>query len=99
MGKLFHFEKGIRPPGRKRRNLGKIKEELLLHYGIDLDRLMASETASTLTIEEFEALTDRILETIDSFCEEHPSTTVHDILYTIENVKDIIKDTVEPEDL
>ena len=98
MGKLLQFEKGTRPPRRRRRNLEKIKEELLLHHGIDLERLIADETASTLTIEEFEGLTDRILETIDSFCEEHPSATVHDILYTIENVKDIIKDTVEPED-
>ena len=97
MGKLLQFEKGTRPSRRSRRNLEKIKEELLKHHGIDLDRLIAAETASTLTIEEFENLTDRILETIDSFCEEHPSATVHDILYTIENVKDIIKDTVDSE--
>jgi len=98
MGKLLRFEKGARLSKRRRRNLDKIKEELLLHHGIDLDRLIAAETASTLTIEEFESLTDRILETIDLFCEEHPSATVHDILYTIENVKDIIKDTVDSED-
>ncbi len=98
MGKLLQFNKGARLHRRRRRNLEKIKEELLLHHGIDLDRLIASETASTLTIEEFENLTDRILETIDAFCEEHTSATVHDILYTIENVKDIIKDTVDSED-
>ncbi len=98
MGKLLKFEKNARIARRRRRNLDKIKEELLLHHGIDLDRLIAAETASSLTIEEFEGLTDRILETIDSFCEDHPTATVHDILYTIENVKDIIKDTVEPDD-
>ncbi len=98
MGKLLKFDKGVRQHRRRRRDLEKIKEELLLHHGIDLDRLIAAETASSLTIEEFETLTDRILETIDTFCEEHTSATVHDILYTIENVKDIIKDTVETDE-
>ncbi len=98
MGKLLHFKRGTRLPGRKRRHLEKIKEELLQHHGIDLDSLLAEEKASSLSIEEFESLTDRILQTIDFFCEEHPSATVHDILYTIENVKDIIKDTAYPDD-
>lgn len=98
MGKLLPFKRNTSPSRYRRRKLEKIKEELLLYHGIDLDRLIASEPATTLTIEHFETLTDNILETIDSFCEEHPSATVHDILYTLENVKDIIKDTVDPEE-
>jgi hypothetical protein len=90
---------GGRPKARhkKPRKLEAIKEELLKYHGIDLDRLIAAEPASTLTLEEFETLTDRILESIDHFCEEHPSATVHDVLYTLENVKEIIKDTVDPD--
>ena len=95
MGKLLPFNSQKRTLKKRPRRLEKIKEELLLYHGIDLDRLMASEPATTLTVDEFEELTDKILETIDLFCEEHPSVTVHDVLYTMENVKDIIRDTVE----
>ncbi len=97
MGKLLPFKKGLRLSKTHPRRLEKIKEELLLYHGIDLDKLISSEPASSLTIEEFEFLTDKILETIDIFCEEYPHATVHDILYTLENVKDIIKDSVEDE--
>ncbi len=95
MGKLLPFNSQKRILKKRPRRLEKIKEELLLYHGIDLDRLMASEPATTLTVDEFEEFTDKILETIDLFCEEHPSITVHDVLYTIENVKDIIRETVE----
>ncbi len=98
MGKLLPFKKVAGASKRGPRRLEKIKEELLLYHGIDLDKLINAEPASTLTIDEFELLTDKLLETIDAFCEDHPTTTVHDILYTIENVKEIIKDTVEQGD-
>ncbi|WP_456434464.1 hypothetical protein [Thermosulfuriphilus sp.] len=77
--------------GRARR-LEQIKEELLRYHGIDLDRLLADEPAQSLTVEQFEDLTERILMTIDEFCEEFPQATVHDVLYTLENVKEIIRD-------
>ncbi len=95
MGKLLPFRKLAGSSKRGARRLEKIKEELLLYHGIDLDRLITAEPATTLTVDQFEMLTDKLLETIDLFCEENPSTTVHDILYTIENVKEIIKDTVD----
>lgn len=97
MAKIVKIAGRPRPRHKRGRKLEAIKEELLKYHGIDLDRLIAAEPASTLTLEEFETLTDRILESIDLFCEEHPSATVHDVLYTLENVKEIIKDTVEPD--
>ncbi len=69
-----------------------IKDELLRSHGIDLERLMASEPATSLTIDQFEELTERILNSVDEFCEEYPQVTIHDVLYTLENVKDIIRD-------
>ncbi|OCC14603.1 hypothetical protein DBT_1917 [Dissulfuribacter thermophilus] len=92
MGKVVPLKRHKRSGRGRVRRLEKIKDELLRFHGIDLDSLLASEPASTLTIDEFEDLTERILTTIDAFCEEHPSVTVHDVLYTLENVKDIIKD-------
>lgn len=89
---------------RKRSHVGRIrrfeslKEELLRGYGIDLDQLMSSEPATNLTVEQFEDLTERILSVIDDFCEENQQVTIHDILYTLENVKDIIKDNAGAED-
>ncbi|NDY42672.1 hypothetical protein G3N55_07440 [Dissulfurirhabdus thermomarina] len=79
--------------GRVRR-LEMIKEELIRDHGIDLDRLLANEPASNLTIDQFEDLTERILAVVDDFCEEHPQATIHDVLYTLENVKDIIRDHI-----
>ncbi len=84
--------------GRSRTGLGRarklehIKDELARYHGIDLDELMASGPASGLTIDQFEELSESILHAIDDFCENHPRVTVHDVLYTLENVKDIIKD-------
>jgi hypothetical protein len=98
MGKLLQFKKVSAPLRHRYRKLEKIKEELLRYHGIDLDSLMASEPATSLSVDQFDALTDRILETIDLFCEEHPATTVHDILYTIENVKEIIRETTESDE-
>ncbi|MDD5450442.1 MAG: hypothetical protein PHT49_00900 [Desulfovibrionales bacterium] len=80
--------------GRGRR-LAVIKEELLRFHGIDLDHLLASEPAKALTVDEYEDFAERILEVVDEFCEEHPHLTIHDIFYTLENVKDIIKDNCE----
>ncbi len=92
MGKIVPLKNHKRSGRGRARRLEKIKDELLRYHGIDLDSLLASEPASSLTIDEFEELTERILNAIDDFCEEHPSITVHDVLYTLENVKDIIKD-------
>ena len=92
MGKVVPLKSHKRSGRGRARRLEKIKDELLRYHGIDLDSLLASEPASTLTIDEFEDLTERILNAIDAFCEEHPAITVHDVLYTLENVKDIIKD-------
>ena len=83
--------------GRTRR-LESIKDELLKSYGLDLDQLMSKEPATCLTVEQFEDLTERILSIVDDFCEENPQVTIHDVLYTLENVKDIIKDNTEDED-
>ena len=84
---------GHKRSGRGRvRRLEKIKDELLRFHGIDLDSLLASEPASGLTVDQFEDLTERILGTIDEFCEENPRVTVHDVLYTLENVKEIIRE-------
>lgn len=80
--------------GRDRR-LAVIKEELLTCHGIDLDRLLASEPAKVLTVDEYEDFAGRILEVIDEFCDEYPHLTIHDIFYTLENVKEIIKDNCE----
>ncbi len=84
--------------GRTRR-LSVIKEELMRCHGIDLERLLAIEPAKVLTVEEYEDFAERILEVIDEFCTEHPHLTLHDIFYTLENVKDIIKDNCDETEL
>jgi len=93
MAKVVSLKRHKRSGMGRARRLERIKDELLKSYGIDLNSLLASEPASTLTIDDFEELTERILTAIDVFCEERPSVTVHDVLYTLENVKDIIKDS------
>ncbi len=98
MGKLVTIQ-DKRPSGRGRaRRLEKIKDELLRDHGIDLEDLMASEPATSLTISQFEDLTERILATVDDFCEDYPKVTIHDVLYTLENVKDIIKESTNPDE-
>ncbi len=92
MGKVVNITEGRRIRRGRSRRLDKIKEELLRFHGIDLDELLSSEPASSLTIDQFEDLTERILTAIDDFCEEYPNVTIHDVLYTLENVKEIIKD-------
>ncbi len=78
--------------GRLRR-LEQIKEELLRLYGIDLDQLLAKEPVQGLTLDEFQKLTEDILEVIEQFCAEHPTVTVQDLLYTLESLKEIIRET------
>ncbi len=92
MAKVVPLKKRKRSGLGRVRRLQKIKDELLKFHGIDLDSLLALEPASSLTLNDFEELTERILTAIDDFCEDHPDITVHDVLYTIENVKDIIKE-------
>ncbi|MFH1148717.1 MAG: hypothetical protein V1736_13565 [Pseudomonadota bacterium] len=82
--------------GRDRR-FNAIKEELLRCHGIDLDRLLACEPAKVLTVDEYEDFAERVLEAIDEFCTDHPHLTLHDIFYTLENVKEIIKDNCDTE--
>lgn len=84
--------------GRDRR-LNVIKEELLRCHGIDLERLLACEPAKVLTVDEYEDFAESILEVIDDFCNDHPHITLHDIFYTLENVKDIIKTNCEGSEL
>jgi len=97
MGKIISITRRTKPRRGTPKRLEQIKRELIRSYGIDLDQLLASEPASKLTIDEFEDLTERLLATVDEFCEEHTEATVHDVLYTLENVKDIIRETTEPE--
>ncbi len=78
--------------GRARR-LELIKEELLRVYGIDLDQLLANEPVQGLTIEEFQKLTEELLRVIERFCAEHQKVTVQDLLYTLESLKEIIRET------
>jgi hypothetical protein len=78
--------------------LEKIKEELSEYYSIDLDYLMASEPVSNLTVDQFDELTERILVAVDDFCEENSKVTVHDVLYILENVKDIVRENSTEED-
>ncbi len=94
MGKVVKISDRRRSRRGRARRLEDLKRELLQFHGIDLDQLLSSEPATTLTIEEFEELTERILECIDAFCEHHPQVTIHDVLYTLENVRDIIRDNV-----
>ncbi|MEF3167761.1 MAG: hypothetical protein K6360_00265 [Deltaproteobacteria bacterium] len=77
--------------GRVRR-LEAIKQELLRSFDIDLDELLSREPPSRLSEEEFDELIDRILATIDTFCEEHSQTSINDLLWALEDVKDIIKE-------
>jgi len=78
--------------GRAKR-FEQLKEELLRLHGIDLDRLLANEPIQGLTMEEFQELTERLLETIEQFCNAHPHVTVQDLLYTLESLKEIIRDS------
>jgi len=92
MAKVVSIKDNKRSARGRTRRLEKIKEELIRFHGIDLDHLMSTEPATSLTIDQFEELTERILTAVDDFCDEHPQVTIHDVLYTLENVKDIIRD-------
>ncbi len=80
--------------GRVRR-LEQIKEELLRLYGIDLDHLLAHEPVQGLTLDEFQELTENILEVIEDFCAQHPTVTVHDLLYALESLKELIRESAQ----
>ena len=99
MGKVVSIRDKKRSGRGHAHRLQKIKEELLGYYGIDLDSLLASEPAINLSADQFDELTERILVAVDIFCEEHSKVTVHDVLYILENVKDIIREnSTEEED-
>ncbi len=95
MGKVISIKKRTKSRRGTIKRLEQIKKELIRSYGIDLDQLMASEPASNLTIDEFEEFTERLLSAIDDFCDEHTDATIHDVLYTLENVRDIIRDSID----
>ncbi len=92
MGEIVNIRDRKRSDRGHTYRLERIKEELARYYDIDLDYLMASEPVSNLTIDQFENLTEGILSVIDDFLEEYPKVTLHDILYILENVKDIIRE-------
>jgi hypothetical protein len=98
MGKVVSIRDRKRSGRGHAHRLEKIKEELLGYYGIDLDSLLASEPATNLSVDQFDELTERILVAVDDFCEEHSKVTVHDVLYILENVKDIIRENSTEED-
>ena len=98
MGKVVSIRDRKRSGRRHAHSLEKIKEELSEYYGIDLDSLLASEPVSNLTVDQFDELTERILVVLDDFCEEHSKVTVHDVLYILENVKDIVRENSAEED-
>jgi len=98
MGKVVSIQDRKRSGRGHAHRLEKIKEELSGYYGIDLDSLLASEPATNLSVDQFDELTERILVVIDDFCEEHSKVTVHDVLYILENVKDIVRENSTEED-
>lgn len=98
MGKVVSIRDKKRSGRGHAHRLQKIKEELLGYYGIDLDSLLASEPAINLSADQFDELTERILVAVDIFCEENSNVTVHDVLYILENVKDIIRENSTEED-
>ena len=98
MGKIVSIQDRKRSGRGHAHRLKKIKEELSEYYGIDLNSLLASEPATNLSVDQFDELTERILVAIDDFCEGHSKITVHDVLYILENVKDIVKENSTEED-
>ncbi len=93
MGKVISINDQRKIRKGRRRRLEQIKDELLRLHGIDLDRLLANEPIQGLTLEEFQDLTEQLLEVVEVFCEEHPHVTVQDLLYALESLKEIIRDS------
>lgn len=77
------------------RRLDRIKRELVDDYGIDLERLMSNQPITTLTANDFDIFVESVLSTIDEFCNNYPEVTIQDILYALENVKEIVRETSE----
>ena len=98
MGKVVSIWDRKRSGRGHAHRLEKIKKELSEYYGIDLDSLIASEPVSNLTVDQFDELTERILVVVDDFCEENSKVTVHDVLYILENVKDIVRENSTEKD-
>jgi len=98
MGKVVSIRDRKRSGRGHAHRLEKIKGELSGYYGIDLDSLMASEPVSNLSVDQFNELTERVLVAIDDFCDEYSKVTVHDVLYILENVKDIVRENSSERD-
>jgi hypothetical protein len=96
MAKILYINgsRGRSGAGRIRR-LDRIKKELSDDYGIDLDRLMGEQPLTTLSVNDFDQFVESVLSTIDEFCNSYPDVTIQDILYALENVKEIVRETGE----
>lgn len=93
MGKVISIKNKKKIQKGRQRRLEQLKDELLRLHGIDLDRLLANEPVQGLTMEEFQDLTEQLLEVVEVFCEEHPHVTVQDLLYALESLKEIIRES------
>ncbi len=93
MGKVVSIKNKRKAQKGRQRRLEQLKDELLRLHGIDLDRLLANEPVQGLTMEEFQDLTEQLLEVVEVFCEEHPHVTVQDLLYALESLKEIIRES------
>ena len=96
MAKILKIHEGRNRTGAGTfRRLDRIKKELVNDYGIDLDRLMSTQPITTLTVNDFDVFVESVLSTIDEFCDNYPDVTIQDILYALENVKEIVRETGE----
>jgi len=93
MAKVISIKDQARIKRGRQKRLEQLKDELLRVHGIDLDRLLANEPVQGLTMEEFQDLTEQLLEVIEAFCENHPQVTVQDLLYALESLKEIIRES------
>lgn len=100
MGKIINLVDVKKTKKWHEKRLAAIKEELLQNYNIDLDKLLhlANEPLINLSMEEFEELTERIMDVIDDFCEKRPNVTVQDLFFVLDSVKEIIRENAEYSD-
>ena len=54
---------------------------------------MAAQPITSLTVEDFDIFVESVLTAIDDFCTDYPTVTIQDILYALENVKEIVRET------
>lgn len=95
MKKVIDISDAMKSQQWQAKRLETIKQELIKYYNIDLDKLLAQEPVINLSIEEFEELTEDVIETIDKFCEIHQNVTIQDIFFVLDNVREIIRENAE----